>query len=77
MITNMDVFNALKTLEVFCADHYNCEGCPLGDEVKMECAFHEMVTSAHYEGGDSYAPCFWNVESLRPLLDPTSATLNR
>lgn len=76
MITNADVFHALKTLEVFCDSHYNCKGCPLGDEVKMECTLHEKIAKAYLENDQSYAPCFWDVESLRSILDPKSATLD-
>ena len=74
MITNTDVFNALKTLEVFCESQEECRKCFLGN-TKGECALCDAVQEG-FECGSSYAPCFWDVESLRPLLDSASTTLD-
>lgn len=74
MITNTDVFHALKTLEVFCSSREGCLNCVF-EYAKGECALCEAVQEG-FECGSSYAPCFWDVESLRPLLDPASATLD-
>lgn len=77
MITNADVFHALKTLEVFCDSHYNCSGkckCPLNNGYD-ECIIHSMIIQGEITAG-AYIPVFWDVESLRPLLDPASATLS-
>lgn len=76
MITNTDVFNALKTLEMFCASFDYCKGCPFTDEECMECALQEKFSFNYGKGSGCCAPCCWNVESLRPLLDPASTTLD-
>lgn len=74
MITNTDVFHALKTLQVFCADHEEtCSNCPLDDG--GECFFEKLPI----EFGDwgHLMPSAWDVESLHPILDPASATSDR
>ena len=71
MITNADVFHALKTLQVFCADHEGCAGCPLNLGTDVDCAFSVMRENSWCD-----LPAHWNVESLRPLLDPASTTLD-
>ena len=68
MITNKDVFNALKTLQVFCGDNDNCENCPFEKE-DAGCIFHDMVEEGRYVG-ETYAPAFWDVEAYcRSLLN--------
>lgn len=67
MITNEDVFNALKTLQVFCNDNKYCENCPF--EKNAGCFFHDMIQEAARING-TYAPAVWDVERYcRPLLD--------
>lgn len=70
MITNTDVFHALKTLQIFCRDQISCKDCPL--------SHHEKDDLCYFEGWGTFEgiPTFWDVESLRPILDPASATLD-
>ena len=70
MITNEDALNAMKTLEVFCADHEDCEDCPLSNRF-YGCIFQQMVIDAN-DANCSYAPAFWDIEGYcRQFLDPS------
>jgi hypothetical protein len=64
MITNTDVFNALKIIKAFCDSISECEKCPLENKRFCDLNF-----------GTYQPPSDWDVESLRPILDPASTTL--
>ena len=68
MITNVDVFNALKTLQAFCAE--GCADCPFDINNGEDCAFDLMRENVWCD-----LPAHWDIESLRPLLDlPSTAS---